>query len=139
MVNIGKCLFGSVAACILLASVYGCGGGGATGSGETVTYPSRVLSWNPPTTYNDSAPLDPSQDLKSYEIYVNDTGTFSDSSSPMAEVGAVNSGTGQATTSFDLATLGPRLIQGVTYHVSIRTVAISGLKSDFSGTAIFSF
>lgn len=96
-------------------------------------------SWNPPTTYSDSASLDPAKDLEGYELYVNESGTFSEAASPMAEVQAVDPGTGQPRTSFDLANLGPFLFPGVTYQVSIRAVAVSGLKSGYSAVAAFSF
>ena len=43
------------------------------------------------------------------------------------------------TLAFDLANLGPYLSPGVTYYVSIRAVAIPGLKSGFSAAAAFSF
>ena len=57
----------------------------------------------------------------------------------MALVSAVDSATGQPATSFNLANLGPFLSLGVRYQVSLRAVAISGLKSDFSPPAAFSF
>jgi len=125
-----------IAAFMLVAALYGCGGGGAD-SGNV--FPSKTLSWSPPTTFSDSTPLDPARDLNLYEVYVNETGTFSDTSSPMAEVVAVEPGTGKLGNTFDLANLSSYLSPGVTYHVSIRAVSISGLKSAFSGSATFSF
>lgn len=130
---------GVIAGCVLLVAVSGCGGGGAAGSGDSFTFPSKVLSWNPPSTYSDSTPLDPSRELEAYEIYVNETGSFADSIPPMAEVVAVDPRTGQLATSFDLAKFSRYLSPGVTYRVSVRAVAISGLKSGFSSTAAFSF
>lgn len=132
MADLRKARPASIAAFILFAVLSGCGG-------EENTFPSKTLSWAPPTTYSDSAPLDPARDLARYEVYVTETGTFSDASSPTAEVAPLDPGTGQLCTSFDLANLGPYLSPGVTYHVSIRAVAVSGLKSGFSAAAAFSF
>lgn len=129
-------MFGSIAVFMLVSALSGCGGGG---SGESNAYPSKILSWDPPTSFSDSTPLDPARDLDTYEVYVNETGTFSDTSSHMAEVRAVDSRTGNPGTSFDLDNLRAYLTPGVTYHVSIRAVSISGLKSAFSGSATFSF
>lgn len=139
MANLRKPLFGSIAAIILMGVLAGCGGGGTDESGEGNILPSKTLSWAPPTTYSDSEPLDPARDLEGYEVYVNESGAFSDAEFPMADVGSVDPGTGQLCTSFDLANLGPYLAPGVTYHVSIRAVAVSGLKSGFSAAATFSF
>jgi len=132
----GKKLLGTFAAFILLVFLSGCGG--SESGGGTVS-PSKILSWNPPTTYSDSAPLDPASELEGYEIYVNESGSFSDADSPMAEAGAVVPGTGQLLTSFDLANLARYLSPGVTYQVSIRAVSFSGQKSGFSSAASFSF
>jgi hypothetical protein len=43
------------------------------------------------------------------------------------------------TTSFNLANLAPYLSKGIAYRVSMRAVAVTGLKSDFSPPASFSF
>lgn len=68
-----------------------------------------------------------------------ETGAFSETDLPMAEVGAIVPGTGQLLTSFDLENLAPFLSPGVTYQVSIRAVSFSGLKSGFSASAALSF
>lgn len=135
MGNLGKRLFGSIAACMLLAGLSGCGGGSGEGTGSST----KTLTWNPPTTYSDSTPLDPTKELERYEIYVRESGSFSEADSPMAEVGAIAPGTGQLLTSFDLANLGPYLSPGVTYRISLRAVSIVGLKSGFSEATAFSF
>ena len=140
---------------LMLAFLMGCGGGSSveTSGGiglppaeppsteppPAVTLPPKVLSWQPPTSYSDNSPLDPLRDLANIEIYVKETGPFSNGDSPMALVSAVDSATGQPATSFNLANLGPFLSLGVRYQVSLRAVAISGLKSDFSPPAAFSF
>lgn len=135
MANLGKQPFGYIAACILFALLSGCGGGSGDGTGSS----SKTLSWNPPTTYSDSTPLDPARELEGYEIYVKETGAFSETDLPMAEVGAIVPGTGQLLTSFDLENLAPFLSPGATYQVSIRAVSFSGLKSAFSASAALSF
>ena len=123
---------------VIVAFLAGCGGGGGSAEGGSVTYPAKILSWSPPAQYTNGTPLDPVTDLDRFEIYVNEDGVFSDTDNEMAAVSAT-SGTGQPTTSFNLANLSPFLSQGVTYHVSIRTVALNGMKSDFSPGATFSF
>ena len=130
---------------ITVALLAACGGGGGTseqgisGGGGPDPFPSKILSWSPPSQYTDGAPLDPVTDLDRIEFYVKEDGLFSDADSEMAAVPATDSGTGQPTTSFDLANLAPFLSQGVTYHVSIRAVAVTGVKSNFSPSAAFSF
>jgi hypothetical protein len=138
LANLRRPILAFIAAIVLSAGLSGCGGG-ADGSAEGNIFPSKTLSWNPPTTYSDFAPLDPAQDLEMYEIYVDETGAFSDAASPMAEVASADRETGELCTSFDLANLGPYLSPGVTYYVSVRAVAASGLKSGFSDAATFSF
>ena len=121
--------------------VAGCGGGetseGGTGSSDPL--PTKTLSWNPPATYHDGSPLNPASDLDSFEIYVKETSNFADTDDEMAALSAIDQATGQVCTSFDLANLAPFISEGVTYHVSVRAVAKSGLKSDFSPSASFSF
>ncbi len=116
--------------------VAGCGGG-SSGGGETL--PPKILSWQPPTAYSDSTPLNPSSDLDSYEIYVKEDGNFSDTDNEMASVSATNGSGGEVNTSFNLANLSPFIEKGITYHVSVRVVAKNGMKSDFSPSASFSY
>lgn len=123
----------------------GCGGGGETSS-QAVSgdvgpdpFPAKILTWNLPSQYTDGTTLDPVTDLDRFEIYVNEDGVFSDTDNEMAAVSATDSGTGLPVTSFDLSNLASYLSPGVTYHVSIRTVTITGMKSDFSPSAAFSF
>jgi hypothetical protein len=125
---------------IIIAFLYGCGGaGGTSDSADTVTYPAKILSWSPPSQYIDGTPLNPVTDLDRFEIYIKEDGIFSDTDNEMATVSAIDPGTGQPATSFNLANLSPFLSQGVTYYVSIRTVALNGMKSGFSPGATFSF
>ena len=142
MYLIGKRVIATIAVLIgMVAILSGCGGGSAGGSGTTGNgdpIPQRTLSWNPPTTYADNSSLNPSTDLATYEIYVNETGGFTDADLPVASAAAVDSGTGQVITSFNLSNLASFLSRGVNYQVSIRAVTILGAKSAFSQEATFS-
>jgi len=129
----------SLATLILLGMLSGCGGGGSSSSGDGTTLPAKTLSWSAPQSYTDNTSLDPMTDLDGYEIYVNESGVFADSDMPNAIVGAVDTQSHTLVTSFNLANLGPYLSRGVVYHVSMRAVAVTGLKSDFSPSASFSF
>ena len=120
----------------VVSVVAGCGG---EGSGGSELFPSKMVSWNPPSTYQDGSSLNPATDLDSYEIYVKEAPNFADTDNEMAALSATDKATGQVCTSFDLANLSPFLSEGVTYHVSIRAVAKNGLKSGFSPGATFSF
>ncbi len=120
----------------------GCGGGGGSASSEGtsgIPLTSKVLSWEAPTSYVDNSTMNPVTDLDRFEIYVNETGTFTDADVPMAELLAVDSQTSTLATSFDLANLSPNVTAGPRYYVSLRAVAITGLKSDFSPGVSFSF
>jgi hypothetical protein len=83
--------------------------------------------------------MNPVTDLDRFEIYVNETGTFTDTDTPLAAVSAVDPATSNLTTSFNLANIGPPLTVGPHYYVSLRAVALTGLKSDFSPPVSFSF
>jgi hypothetical protein len=123
------------------ALISGCGGGGSADSGGSPgeALPAKTLSWQPPSSYADSTPLNPASDLDSFEIYVNENGVFSAADKADAALAAYNPGSAQVTTSFNLANLGPYLSKGIQYHVAVRAVAKNGLKSDFSPSAAFSF
>jgi hypothetical protein len=77
--------------------------------------------------------------LDGFEIYVNESGSFTDADTPTAIVSAVDPGIRTITTSFNLANLSSYLTKGLNYQVSMRAVATSGLKSDYSPPASFSF
>jgi len=83
--------------------------------------------------------MDPVTDLDRFEIYVNGSGSFTDADPPMAAISAVDPATHTLTTSFNLANIGPPLTVGPQYYVSLRAVALTGLKSDFSPPVTFSF
>jgi len=124
---------------VLLGILVGCGGGGGSSTSDGSPLPAKTLSWAAPESYTDNTSLNPLTDLDGFEIYVNETGAFADTDSPNAVVSAVDPTTHSLTTSFNLANLGPYLSRGVIYRVSMRAVAVTGLKSDFSPPASFSF
>lgn len=126
----------TIAMLLGVALFTGCGGGGSQ-SGNTL--PSKFLSWAPPTAFTNNTPLNPLTDLDSFEIYMKESGSFSESDLPKAMVGAVNPSTGQGVTSFNLANLSAYIIPGIQYQVALRTVTTTGAKSGFSGSANFSF
>ena len=140
MAKSGRQLFALFSFFIILASLFGCGGGG---SGETSSgspsLPPKILNWQPPTKFLDSSPIDPARDLGSFEIFINEDNLFSGTDNEMAEVSATDPTTGKVCTSFNLANLAPFLSKGVTYHVAVRAVTMTGVKSDFSPSATFSF
>ncbi len=142
---------------ILLGILTGCGGGGSPSSGITggsspagvgegststgvePSLPAKTLSWAAPESFTDNTQLNPLTDLDGFEIYVNESGSFSDSEIPTAVVSAVDPGTRTITSSFNLSNLSPYLSKGINYQVSMRAVATSGLKSQFSPPVSFSF
>lgn len=134
---------------LIAAGLAACGGGGggsspgagagssSGGGGGAVA--DKFLSWQAPESYTDNTPLDPATDLDVFEVYIKQDGTFNENDLALAVVAATDPATGQVTTTFNLANLRPFLSGGVTYYVSVRAVAIGGEKSDFSGSAAFSF
>jgi hypothetical protein len=123
---------------LTMATFIGCGGGGSS-SEPGVSLPARTLSWEAPTSYVDSTPMDPQTELDRFEVYVKTTGSFNDADPPMAALSAVDPTTKGITNSFNLANLSPNVTEGPTYYVSLRAVARTGLKSDFSPPVSFSF
>ena len=111
----------------------------APADGGGTPLPAKILSWAAPESYTDNTSLNPLTDLSEYEIYVNESGSFADADTPNAVVSAVDTTTHTLTSSFNLANLAPYLSRGVAYRVSMRAVAVTGLKSDFSPPASFSF
>ena len=120
----------------------GCGGGDektqsqSTGTGS----PTSTLAWDPPQTYIDNTPLDPYRDLDYYEFYVSSDTNFTENDVPVAQVAAVSnvlatdghSYTQTLTKEFLLATLLPFTQPGGVCYISIRSVGVDGLKSNFS-------
>ena len=131
--TITRNILAALAVTFLLA---GCGGG--EGASTTDVSPSgKVLRWNPPQSYSDQTPLNPVTDLKEYLIFINNTGNFSTSDTPSAVAAAVDPVNGQATSSFNLSNLSSFLNPGVTYYISMQSVSVTGVKSDFSPPAAF--
>lgn len=131
-----------------LAIFPGCGGGGSSPSESSssdsgippeAALPARTLSWESPTSYVDATPMNPVTELDQFEIYVNETGAFTDTDVPTASLGAVDPQTRTIASSFNLANLSPLVTAGPKYYVSLRAVALTGLKSDFSPPVTFSF
>ena len=83
-----------------LAIFSGCGGGDSSSSESGTTpgtaLPARTLSWEPPTSYVDATPMNPVTELDQFEIYVNETGAFTDKDLPTASLGAVDPQTRRA-------------------------------------------
>jgi hypothetical protein len=76
--------------------------------------------------------------IDTFEIYVKNSLTFTNTDTPTAQVGALDPVTGQPVTSFNLANLSSQFSPGVTYHVPVRAKAKNGAESNFSPSASFS-
>lgn len=117
---------------LAVAASAGCGGGGAEGEAAVPLpgVPASLLTWDPPTTYVDSTPLDPYLELDHYEFYIRDDVDFTDADLHIAEVRAVDN---QAlVVEFNLDNLLPFVPPGPRGYLSIRAVGIDGTKSPFS-------
>lgn len=113
-----------------------CGGGGedagSSTQGPQPSLPAKTLSWEPPASYTDGTPLDPVADLQDFEICIRQDPSFGPNDEAVAVVAPTDR-------SFNLALLGSSLSKGTIYYVSLRAVSTSGMKSDFSPPAPFSF
>jgi len=56
---------------------FSCNGGGKGGDPSNTGNSPKTLIWKPPTSFSDGGVLDPARDLEKYEIYINETGSFS--------------------------------------------------------------
>ena len=134
---------------ISLAMFSACGGGGASSSSDSsngapppgggALPPAKTLHWAPPSSYTDATPLNPVTELDRFEIYVHATGSFAETDLPQAVVSAIDPATRNINTSFNLTNLYSDLPTSPVHWVSLRAVALTGLKSDFSPPASFSF
>lgn len=111
---------------VLLVSCSGGGGGGGSPS-----LPSKTVYWASPQSFSDGTPLVPSRDLQGYEIYVKQDLPFVPADHPVATSSPLES-------SFYLGKITPPLSHGVTYYLSLRTITVDGMKSDFSPPVSFS-
>jgi hypothetical protein len=93
------------------------------GGGETPS----MLSWTPPTQYEDGSPLDPATEIRSYEIFVSPSPTPSEGDVPAAVV------VGGSIDHYDLQNTGWYPDQNGLW-VWMRSVSVEGVKSDFSAT-----
>jgi hypothetical protein len=128
-------------AAIIAALLSGCGGGGEGASTQSAGSGGiQTLAWDPPQTFSDNSPLDPYRELDYYELYLRSDPNFTDNDAPVAQVAAVSnvlnpdgiSFTQTLTSEFSLGNLLPFTEQGAVYYISIRSVGLDGLKSDFS-------
>ena len=117
----------------------GCGGGSTstTSTAQNDPLPSKSVSWVAPNSFTDSSPLSTS-DLGRYEIFLNDTGRFTNTDIPLDSIDAIDKA-GNPVTRYDLSALGSHISRGKTYYVSIRAVDSNGGKSGFSAPAAFSY
>jgi len=105
-----------------------CSGGG-TSSAPSIL--GKSVYWSAPQYFTDNTPLVPSRDLQGFEIYIKQDLPFGPADNPVATASPLES-------SYNLANVSPPLSKGVTYYVSLRTVPVEGIKSDFSPVAPFS-
>ena len=113
---------------VLGALIAACSGGG---SSSALSVQGKTVHWAPPQTFADNTPLIPSRDLQGFEIYIKQDPSFGAAESPVATTSPLD-------TKYNLATVSPPLSKGVTYYVSLRTVMVGGMKSDFSPAVSFS-
>ena len=107
----------------------------ACSGGESSSAPSvqgKRVYWAAPQYFTDNTPLVPSRDLQGFEIYIKQDSSFGPADSPVATPSPLDN-------KYNLANVSPPLSKGVTYYVSLRTVTVEGMKSDFSPAAKFSF
>lgn len=132
-------------AAVIGTLVAGCGGGDEGTQPQSVGTQTQTLAWEPPQTYVDNSPMDPYRELDYYEFYVGSNPNFTPDDAPVAQVAAVTnvllpdgkSYQQELTTEFALANLVPFTQPGVVYYISIRSVAVSGLKSAFSAPLVW--
>ncbi len=122
-----------VLAALLGILLVGCGGGGGgtSGSGASLDPAAPTLSWDPPTTYSDNSVMNPYLDLDYYEIYIRTADeNFTDNDVPVAQVAALYNQV--LISDFALSNLLPFTQSGVINYLSIKSVSVTGLKSNFS-------
>jgi len=113
---------------VLVALLSACSGGG--GSSSTPVIVGKSVYWAPPQTFTDNTPVVPSTDLQGFEIYVKQENVFGSTDNAVATPSPLD-------TSYNLGNIAPPLTPGVTYYLSMRTVTVEGMKSDFSPPVSF--
>ena len=106
----------------VLGSLHSACSGGGSSSAPSIQ--GKGVYWTAPQHFTDNTPLDPS-DLQGFEIYIRQDPSFGPADIAVAT-------TLPQDNFFLLKNIAPPLTQGVTYYVSLRTVTIYGMKSDFS-------
>ena len=115
---------------------FSCNGGGKGGDPSNTGNSPKTLIWKPPTSFSDGGVLDPARDLEKYEIYINETGSFSPNDPPQGEFSAVDPASGSPVTTYDLSKIVPPLETGRIYFVAMRVIDKNGTKSDMVYPAI---
>jgi len=113
-----------------------CNGGGKGGGPSDTGNSPKTLIWKSPTLFSDGGVLDPARDLEKYEIFINETGSFSPNEPPRGEFPAVDPASGSPVTSYDLSKIVPPLVTGRIYFAAMRVIDKNGTKSDMSYPAI---
>jgi len=119
-----------MALAVLGALFTACSGGG---SSSALSVQGKTVYWAAPQFFADNnTPLVPSRDLQGFEIYIRQDPSFGPADSPVATASALDN-------TYNLANVSPPLSKGVTYYVSLRTVAVDGVKSDLCTPVSFSY
>ena len=113
---------------VLVALLSACSGGGSSSAPVVL---GKSVYWAPPQTFTDNTPLIPSRDLQGFEIYVKQDNVFGPADNAVATPSPLD-------TSYNLGNINPPLSKGTTYYLSMRTVTVEGMKSDFSPPFAFS-
>jgi hypothetical protein len=125
LILIAVAILGSV-----LSACSGCSGGGGGGS-PAPSVSGKSVYWVAPQFFTDGTPLDPSRDLQGFEIYIKQDASFGPDDLPVETVSYLDN-------SYSLANASPPLSNGVIYYVSLRTITVDGMKSDFPPPVSFS-
>ena len=116
------------ASLVLGALITACSGGG---SSSDLSVQGKTVYWAPPQTFADNTPLIPSRDLQGFEIYVKQDNVIGPTDNAVATPSPLD-------TSYNLGNIDPPLSKGTTYYLSMRSVTVEGMKSDFSPPFAFS-
>ena len=106
---------------VLGALLSACSGGGSSSAPVVL---GKSVYWASPQTFADNTPLIPSRDLQGFEIYVKQDNVFGPADNAVATPSPLD-------TSYNLGNINPPLSKGTTYYVSMRTVTVESMKSDF--------